>query len=945
MIRRREKSNRSMKPMIDHIINLVLIVCLLVPVTVVKAQGDTQNPDALSKARQHLSRLTPEEKVGQLLIVSFTGTDVGAQSQIYDLITRHHIGGVILDAENNNFIGPVDTVENAAQMIETLQLAALGALDEGESSNETKSITPLFVGLSQEGDGFPNDAILYGLTKLPSLMSIGGSWKIDLAEEVGRVMGKELGALGINFYLGPSLDVSDTISLESEVDIGTRVFGGDPYWVGEMGKAYIKGIHDGSQSRVAVIAKHFPGRGGADRPPDEEVSTVRKSLEQLKQIELAPFFEVTGKSPTPETTTDGLLVSHIRYQGFQGNIRATTRPVSLDQSALEQLMALEQFSSWRNAGGIMVSDDLGSAALQKFYTPASQYFDARQVALSAFLAGNDLLYVNQIRSTGDLDSYSTILHTLEFFAQKYREDPAFAQRVDLSAERILTLKYKLYPEFTPESVLPDKDLLAVVGESQSITFEVAQNCATLISPSPSELSATLPLPPATRDKIVFITDTEGGRQCDTCTESIELPADALENSVVRLYGPQAGGKIMQYNLTSYSFKDLNKLLDGAIQPEDEAENLEEDLRQADWIVFSMLNIRSDRLDSSALRRFLSARRDLLDNKKIIAFAFNAPYYLDATDISKLTAYYGLYSKSQPFIDVAARILFQELTPSGSLPVSVPGVGYDLIRATSPQETQVIPLRIDTQSLSSLTTQESTVSETSPTENLVAFRVGDTIPLVAGVIYDKNRHPVPDGTVVRFLFSLGGEGGNVQQIETITENGIARTTYPIQSPGLLEIRVTSDPATVSDILRLDISQDSSAMVTAIIPTPVITETPVPTPAPTITVVPTLIEAAQPDKHPNTWEWLFSVMVIWASAIGIFFVGDRLISLRWGMRWGLLAVIGGMSAYIFLAARTSGSEQLLERSETGAPAILIIFGIMAGWGLGWLWWQLLEGQKGN
>jgi hypothetical protein len=41
------------------------------------------------------------------------------------------------------------------QMIETLQLAALGALDEGESSNETKAITPLFVGLLQEGERVP----------------------------------------------------------------------------------------------------------------------------------------------------------------------------------------------------------------------------------------------------------------------------------------------------------------------------------------------------------------------------------------------------------------------------------------------------------------------------------------------------------------------------------------------------------------------------------------------------------------------------------------------------------------------------------------------------------------------------------------------------------------------------------------------------------------------
>ena len=109
---------------------------------------------------------------------------------------------------------------------------------------------------------------------------------------------------------------------------GSRTFGGDSYWVGEMGKAYIEGIHQGGDNQVLVISKHFPGAGESDRSTDQEIPTVRKSLEQLKQIELAPFFAVTGNAPSQAMTTDGILVSHIRYQGFQGNIRATTKPVS-----------------------------------------------------------------------------------------------------------------------------------------------------------------------------------------------------------------------------------------------------------------------------------------------------------------------------------------------------------------------------------------------------------------------------------------------------------------------------------------------------------------------------------------------------------------------------------------------------------------------------------------
>ncbi len=80
-----------------------------------------------------------------------------------------------------------------------------------------------------------------------------------------------------------------------------------------------------------VIAQNFPGTGNSDRSPDDEVATVRKSLDQLTQIELAPFFSVTSLAAGDPGRIDGVMVSHIRYQGFQGNIRATTKPISLTQ--------------------------------------------------------------------------------------------------------------------------------------------------------------------------------------------------------------------------------------------------------------------------------------------------------------------------------------------------------------------------------------------------------------------------------------------------------------------------------------------------------------------------------------------------------------------------------------------------------------------------------------
>jgi len=422
------------------------------PIHYAQSANDEQVPEEDIKAQELLEEMTPQEKVGQLFLVAFQGREISQESEVYNLIVNHHIGGVILRTENDNFTS-LNTVENIFQLTQSLQQAEWDGYLVNENDEEAAAdqipdkYIPLFVAISQEGDSYPHSTIFNGVTTLPSQLAIGATWDVSLAEKVGNVLGQELHTLGFNLLLGPSMDVLDLPYVEGGDDLGARTFGGDPFWVGELGKAYIRGVHAGSNNEIAVISKHFPGRGSSDRLPENEVATVRKSLEQLKQIELAPFYSVTGNSPDPASTTDGLLMSHIRYQGFQGNIRATTRPVSFDQSAQDQLMSLPPFASWREDGGIIVSDNLGSNAVRRFFNPSGEGFDPRQISRNAFISGNDLLLLDLYVDTRDLDPYATTLRVLEYFTQKYLEDPAFAQRVDTSVRRILKQKFELYPDF------------------------------------------------------------------------------------------------------------------------------------------------------------------------------------------------------------------------------------------------------------------------------------------------------------------------------------------------------------------------------------------------------------------------------------------------------------------------------------------------------------------
>ena len=134
---------------------------------------------------------------------------------------------------------------------------------------------PLFIGISQDGDGYPGDQILNGLTPLPSQLAIGATWDPGVAEQVGFVAGNELSELGINLLIGPALDINEVPRPEGAGDLGVRTFGGDPFWVGEMGRAYINGVHMGSNNRIMVVSKNFPGLGSSDRLPINEVATVR----------------------------------------------------------------------------------------------------------------------------------------------------------------------------------------------------------------------------------------------------------------------------------------------------------------------------------------------------------------------------------------------------------------------------------------------------------------------------------------------------------------------------------------------------------------------------------------------------------------------------------------------------------------------------------------------
>jgi beta-N-acetylhexosaminidase len=316
------------------------------------------------------------------------------------------------------------------------------------------------------------------------------------------------------------------------------------------------------------------------------------------------------------------------------------------------------------------------------------------------------------------------------------------------------------------------------------------------------------------------------------------------------------------------------------------------------------------------------------------FAFDAPYYLDATEISKLSAFYALYSKVPEFVEVAAHLLFGELpSPPGDSPVSITGVDYDLISATAPDPDQIIQLFLD---LPEPPASEGTLTP-EPTTPPV-YGLGDLIPVKTGVILDYNGHSVPDNTPVEFLFNIGLGGSPLLKYK----NGIGRTTFLVNQPGTLEIRARSDRALTSTSLQVDIPPETES--TTELPTQTMTaEPPTPTSVPTSTQTPEATPSPMNSGPTSFSDWVLAAFLSITFAVVIYWFTTLFGIIRWGLRAGLLALIGGLIAYTYLSIDLPGSSQLLDNLNSWGILLVTLIGSGIGWGAALGWKRLAENQR--
>jgi beta-N-acetylhexosaminidase len=541
---------------------------------------------------------------------------------------------------------------------------------------------------------------------------------------------------------------------------------------------------------MLTVAKHFPGHGGSDRSTDNEVPTVNKSLAQLRALELAPFAEVARSDASDARgTVDAMMVSHIRYRSFAaaGGGAPFTRPISLDGAAFRTLMELPEFAGWRD-DHLVMADALGVAAIKSWYAEqeGQPEFPNRTVVREALLAGNDLLpmiefYIDPSQRGWREFQLPVIQDSILYMREQYASDLAFQRRADEALRKVIAAKANLYPNLRLDQVLRDG---AVAGETAGAGAEElrALNDAalTLVQPlSVDELRRRLPRGPLSPDRVVIV-------ECwNDCYPYRVMPQLDLQTHLLRLYGPEGAARLQPDDVRTISFADLDAWLSAPDDPATAATG--EAIGAATWLLFALAEYNPSAWPpSGAVKRFLDGAPVDVRNKNLVAIAYNSPYHLDSTEISKLAAYFAVYNKTDYAIETGFRALYGDVEPRGRSPVNISGMFYDVGDATAPDPSQEIAV---------------SVYGSEPDDVPASPAIG----LVAGPIRDRNGNTVVDGTNVSFTLTKFG-GTPVSGVGQ-TSDGIAAAQVRTDGAGTYSASASVGGIT-SKVLALRIGEGGS-----------------------------------------------------------------------------------------------------------------------------------------
>ncbi|GAC30774.1 glycoside hydrolase family 3 N-terminal domain-containing protein [Brumicola pallidula] len=212
------------------------------------------SPEIISQAKQLLSKMTLDEKLGQLSQVSSAGAHI--PDDLADAIRQGRVSSVIneVDLATNN----------------ELQRLAL---------RETRLGIPLLIG---------RDVIHGFKTIFPIPLGQAATWSPEIVEKGARIAGQESATVGVNWTFAPMID----IARDPRWGRIAESLGEDPFLCSALCASMVKGFQTddlSSPGAIASCAKHFAGYGASESGRDYNTTNIPEN--ELRNVYLPPFHQ------------------------------------------------------------------------------------------------------------------------------------------------------------------------------------------------------------------------------------------------------------------------------------------------------------------------------------------------------------------------------------------------------------------------------------------------------------------------------------------------------------------------------------------------------------------------------------------------------------------------------------------------------------------------------
>ncbi|EHK2407585.1 glycoside hydrolase family 3 C-terminal domain-containing protein [Clostridium perfringens] len=611
-------------------------------VTTFTSNKEVMAIDSASKAKEIVSNMTLEEKLGQMIMPDFRmwqedGTKEPSDlteinSEVAEVIDKYDLGGVILFAEN------VKEISQTTTLIHDLQEVAI---------NDKDGNLPLLITLDQEG------GIVTRLgegTNLPGNMALGATRSEKSSYDAGYLIGRELNALGVNVDFAPVLDTNN--NPENPV-IGVRSISSNPELVGKLGKNIAKGIQD---QGVAATAKHFPGHGDTSTDSHYGLPMVNKSIEELRETELKPF------KIAIENGIDMIMTAHIQFPQIEKDTFISKKdgsqiviPATLSDDIITGILREEM-----GYDGVVITDAMNMKAI-------SDHFGELESTKMAINAGIDIILMPTIlRNNEDVKKLDYIVNGI---LDSIKSGEIKEEEITDSAERIVKLKIdrgiidlKNNNASLEEKIKKAKETVGSI-ENRNIERRIAEEAITIAKNEDN----ILPLNPKEGEKVLLIAPNES-------------QIHSMKFGINRLIHENSLNKIQ---LDTYEYNNIGVIDDV----------LREKIESSDYIIVASLASNADHLKPGTWNRDLP--RSVIDygnklNKDTVLISLRNPYDLAAYDNAKAQVVsYGFKGmdptegdtlfptkSSGPNIPASMGVIFGVVEPKGKLPVDIPSLNND-----------------------------------------------------------------------------------------------------------------------------------------------------------------------------------------------------------------------------------------------------------------------------